>query len=514
MSIRLHTGLLKTNAAWTSVMEQTGLAWEKTDFRKDLNREYGVIIINKTPDTTEAGQLAEYLQSGGAVLEVYDNLLPDTSGSVSFRKVKTLINRPVHGAFMHIPYADIYGTAGLHADGKVLEGMIHVSTVQDKGLKAYFGADISALIQQEAYSRKRYYNPIGGNPDELVSTVSKENLSDAFISLLRSLYVERGLPFVRKWTSPYKEPVCAFRIDSDFGDQESIRTLAEAADAEGMKMTWFLHVKAHEDWLNEFHKLQEQGHEIALHGYRHVTGTDSEKVQANMQKGLDLLQKQNFRPTGFCAPYGIYNEALKKALKHFEFMYSSEFTFTADGVPVRPVDSELPLQIPVHPICTGSLNRQHLSEHEMTAYFGSVIRNKAARKEPVLLYHHPLQPGLMAFRKAMQKLTALSYRNITFGEFAEFWNNRNNAEFTARTDGNTLITEAEKTENQWLQVSQDSQKYDIIPLGNNRTELTGNAPFEYSAAHHPSGDEIEALRKKDLKLLKTNILDWKNRNRI
>src|SRR5690606_24650264 len=98
-------------------------------------------------------------------------------------------------------------------------------------------------------------------------------------------------------------------------------------------------------------------------------------------------------PAGFCAPYGIWNKALSRALAEMDFEYSSEFTFAYDGFPIQ-IDKNLPLQIPIHPICPGSLNRHRQTESEINTYFDFIINNKLSRFEPVLLYHHPMQKGI------------------------------------------------------------------------------------------------------------------------
>ena len=63
-----------------------------------------------------------------------------------------------------------------------------------------------------------------------------------------------------KWRFPTSKPIITLRIDSDFGTQESLRTLYELADSYSAILTTFLHVKAHEDWLDWFAQWSNHEH--------------------------------------------------------------------------------------------------------------------------------------------------------------------------------------------------------------------------------------------------------------
>ncbi len=73
------------------------------------------------------------------------------------------------------------------------------------------------------------------------------------------------------------------------------------------------------------------------------------------------------------------------------FEYSSEFSYDYDNLPSVPRlrHGEGTLQLPIHPICIGSLKRHSYSDKQMIQYFENVIQRKLASSEPIIFYHHP-----------------------------------------------------------------------------------------------------------------------------
>lgn len=511
MKQRLCIGIQKRNAAWNAVLNQLGVWFEEVNYNLELNREYSVIILNKKPEKAQHSALKSFVINNGSLLEVADNLVFLKRSQTRSSHEDTLINDEREGFLSHISHVDVHAKVRLHKNDELLEGLIHLSPDNHSNL-AFLGVDAAQLLQTSGYIRKQFVSRNGEYPDEIVSKVSKHELVEVLKAVLKELHFRRSLPYIEKWTSPTTKPVFCFRIDSDFGDKESMDNLYEILHKHQKLATWFLHVEAHEDWLSHLKTYQNQ--EIALHGYEHGASDSFKKVSRNIQTGKEHLEKANIDFSGFCAPYGIWNTALKKALKNSGFEYTSEFTFCYDGLPLQPVEDQLPLQVPIHPICTGSLNRRKYSIEDMKGYFGDVLLNKLSRFEPALFYHHPLQPGLRAIDHLLKLSDTHEFKNLTFGEFAAFWKERERFTFEAYlTDGKVTI-EKSSDPDKLIQVSINHSGFDLVSTSEDIINLTKTTKLKYSNPYLPQPEQVQEIRKRDLKLLKTSLLDWKNRGQL
>ncbi|MDR9419019.1 polysaccharide deacetylase family protein [Gracilimonas sp.] len=509
MKKRLCIGILNLSTEWSNLLDDVGVWYEQVDFKNPLVNNYSLIILNKRLASAQVLQVEHFLENGGTVLEMKDIHPFTKKGYIESDDADTLLNRSKHPAFEHIHSVDLYADVCLHKETKLLGGLIHFQ-VWKKGVVGFFGADIIALFSRDKYHRKKFYSPGNKFPNEIVNSVSKHELKDAFTITLRELHHRSGLPYIQKWTSPKKAPVFCFRIDTDFGDKKSIDNLYEVLNEHQIKGTWFLHVKAHEKWLDHFKTFEEQ--ELALHGYEHGTSNSSKKMQSNIEKGLKLLQKAGIEPIGYCAPYGIHNKALKQALGDFDFRYTSEFTFKYDGFPTQTGLKNSPIQLPIHPICTGSLNRLNYSESDMAAYFAQVMEMKIGRHEPVIFYHHPLQPGLDVISHLMELVNHKLLTNMTFHEFEAFWKRRALANFEAWYENNSIQINC--TDNKLhFQVFNTQNGFNRVRAGQ-QTDLEKTPDFEYSNSYLLSIPEVKNMKAFDIRLIKTSLLDWKNRIRL
>ena len=270
-------------------------------------------------------------------------------------------------------------------------------------------------------------------------------------------------------------------------------------------------MEAHEGWLDRFKSFSVQ--EIGLHGYEHGTSTSYENAFHNIEKGLQLLRDEGMEPTGFCAPYGIWNQTLDEVLQQFNFGYSSEFTLACDGLPFYPSE-HLPLQIPIHPVCTGSLSRKRAPLGTMKRYFEQVLENKIAGFEPVIFYHHPMQPGLEVWDSIFGKVNDLGLTKLTFRDFAAFWEKRTNAHFEAYVYPGRDQVQLKSTSGLLIQQSKDHSSFSLNHMSEEIIHVSEPPTFEYGERYLPSAQEIESMRSYKLDLLKTSFLDWKNRKRI
>lgn len=511
MKQRLCVGIHKLNPEWEQVLEQAGIWFEKLDYSSISTEQYSVIILNGNVGNKEKNALSDYVQKGGALLEAGAGQIYYSASEYSRKKHKTVINTSENPAFAHIPFIDIYAKAATHWDSSILNGLIHFKPIQ-QGVVAFLGLNVPALLNARGYERRRFFNPTHAYADEIVSKTGKAEIVHVFEALLRELHSIRKLTYIKKWTSPAERPVFCFRIDSDYGDKDSINALYKLIRQYKIPATWFLHVQAHEPWLGHFKQFEDQ--EIALHGYEHAYSRSATKNFKNIEEGLTRLRRIGIEVSGYCAPYGIWSKGLARGLSKFDFTYSSEFTFAYDGWPQWPGSGSLPLQIPVHPICTGSMQRKNLSEQAMETYFHFIINNKAARFEPVLFYHHPLQSGLMCWEHIFKRVNAEKYTKLTFADFATFWKHRRAMSFQAFAEGDEIEIRCESAPDLWLQISSGHAAFHLTPARNSRIQLSQIPKFEYSKQYLPEPGQVEEMRTKDFKLIKSSLLDWKNRNRL
>ncbi|MBO6524496.1 MAG: DUF2334 domain-containing protein [Balneolaceae bacterium] len=511
----LCIGILELTPGWKSILDQIGVWYEEVESFGDLFTSYSVIIINKPVSEEVEHQLHEFNDAGGSIFETPSG---DTFSHARFtvtKKIKSLINNGNIPFLDHISFLDVYSEAHLYNGQTNFDGLIDFEKIED-GIVCNFGINPDELIANNEYNRKRFFFKKKKHPDELVSRVSKKELVDLITSLLKELHFQQGLPFVNKWTSPKEHPVFAFRIDSDFGDKESVKSLHKIGKTNQVPMTWFLHVQAHEDWLNLFHEFE--GQEIALHGYEHGTSTSYEQVFNNIEKGLQLLKDVGFSPEGFCVPYGIWNKTLAEVLQKFNFKYSSEFTVGYDGIPFYPIHNNAgsnTLQIPIHPICTGSLNRKNASFQEMKEYFAKVLEGKLNRYENVVFYHHPLQPGTEIWNDIFSKVNDLKLTKLSLNEYASFWKKRLYTQYSVSIDTeNNALSFSGELGNLLLQVSSSHTSFELVQA-NGDNEVKSSGEFKYhTQTKKLSESEIEELKGDKFQLIKTSLLDWKNRIKL
>lgn len=508
---RLCIGIVELTTGWKVILDQIGVWYEVLDFEKKLNLNYSVIILNKAINEDEEDILHAFNNEGGSILETQNGETFSYARYTVTKKVVHLDNAHYLPFLEHIDSLDIHSKAELYNGFDNFDGIIDFEK-HEKGIVCNLGLNPDELIEDNSYSRKRFFFKEGKHPDELVSDVSKNELIQVLISLLKELHLQQGLPLVNKWTSPKEQPVFAFRIDSDFGDQESILKLYEIGKTHNIPMTWFLHVQAHEDWLDLFKGFE--GQEIALHGYEHGTSNSYENIFNNIEKGLQLVRDAGFNPKGFCAPYAIWNDTLAEVLQTFELEYSSEFTIAYDGLPLHPIHNGKELntiQIPIHPICTGSLNRKKISIEEMKEYFLTVMDSKLARHENVAFYHHPMQSGTELWDEVFSKVSEQNLCALSFSEYADFWKTRIQSKFEAYLDPETkAITLSGEATSNFMQVSGSHTDFELLKV-NGQQEVQSSGKFNYYDKKPLNKEDLKELRSKKLQLIKTSLLDQKNR---
>lgn len=508
MKRSLCIGIYDLSPAWESILDQIGVWYHEITTESDLFSSFSLIIVNQKICTEKIQKLNDYLNQGGNIIFINDDHGFMPNKRLRRKYLKRVYNDLKLYGFYHIPYLDLYTRVKTNGSAQ-LSGLIRFNK-KSKGHVACIGFDPADLIFRTRYQRKQFLSTDGDEPDEIVNEITKGYLSDLFLQIVKELHFRTGLPLIRKWTSPDIKPVFCFRIDSDYSDKHHIDKLYSKLNKHNIKATWFLHVKAHENWLEHFKEFQNQ--EIALHGYRHGTSTSESKVTDNINEGLYRLTKLGFDVNGYCAPYGIYNNALKRSLDHFEFKYTSEFTYAYDSFPIKTQNG--PLQVPIHPICTGSLNRKGYDKKRMLSYFHEVMDRKIENNLPVVFYHHPLQPGSGLFESIFNRVNEEEITNLTFGEYADFWYRRQKCSFKAYVIGNNIQFKNVSDTSQLFELFYQHDDSQLVVSKNSGPSIIKKRTIEHNLIQ---ANELTAKNQgliNKIRLLKTSILDFRNRKRL
>lgn len=508
MKKRLCIGLVSPSTTLISLLDSIGVWYEEIDFSKSLDF-YCILIIDggSSLSKEEIQFIKDFRITQGSVLEISTNPM-FYSVAVIRKSVKAVSNKISNSEFDRVSHLDIYSTCAFSPSSTLFSGLVDFQKDFDQNTLGFIGLDLRNLPSSSDYIRKRFLSHFGVQPDEMVNKVSRDALCDVIDLSIQKLLRVQHLPFIKKWTSPKPKPIFGFRIDSDYGTKESLQEIYFLLNKHEIKATWFLHIKAHEDWLHYFKQLK--GQEFALHGYEHGCSNSDKKIYSNIETGLSKLKKADIQSYGFCAPYGIWNEGLEKAISSYDFLYTSEFTTGYDGVPFYQGDLSN-LQIPVHPICTGSLSRKRYSSADIQSYFLDTYKRKRQLFKPILFYHHPLQIAWNIFDEIFAQANSDKLTNLTFREYAEFWNRRHNLEFSAFLENDQISTESNDP-SLLLYISNSFDSFDLIPSKTQTIPKEIKATFKYETPSLPSQEELEKLNRNRFELMKTSFIDWKNRH--
>lgn len=447
--MKLRAALLGPSRGWEQLLLQEGFPWAVADPEREDLGEYSLVILHGPLSGRAKGAVEEYVMRGGALL----GDAASCRGLAGMTARDEFIEYVTGDGSMPFPspaLADIGLPGAVAGEAKMLRTQqnsfaVFAGPVGEGWVVALpFAAD-EALADARAH-HKPFYAPFDRLPSERVSTVAKGEVRHLVRDALAFLHARRGIPYVHLWYYPAGvRSVFAFRVDSDAASRPDVDRLYELSRRHDVPLTWFLDVQSHESWLFHFAAMTSQ--EIGVHCYRHQVSGDREENRANFGKAKGMLEEAGFSPDGFAAPFGIWSRGLAGVTRELGFRYSSEFSYAYDTLPFAPFGRSevfgVP-QIPVHPICPGTLRQAGYTEQRMQQYFSMVASWKVARQEPLFFYHHP---GHQAWEtvESLFSLSALpGVRAMTLGDFARWWGKR------------TSVTPELSMEKGWLAVDRGS----------------------------------------------------------
>ncbi|MEK7262906.1 MAG: polysaccharide deacetylase family protein [Bacteroidota bacterium] len=422
----LHIGLLHYNAGWFTILQQEGVSFSVVQKENISLQCCSVIILNGFPDAQEKELLLAYLKSGGAIL----------TASKYLAKIFSIKTSLLPAKYLSALQSNIFSNNALIDVGKFLLRInnanelptnynFHSTFVGEMGggFIICFPFDAGELLPDTRITTKYFYSATKRKPSERVSLVSKNEIRKLVATSLAYLHQKQNLPYLHLWYYPdAAKNLFAFRIDTDYGTEKEIDELYSLLSKHSVRGTWFLDVKSHRAYLKKFAQMKEQ--EIGVHCFEHQTYSRFERNAKNIERAEELLADARILPNGFAAPFGDWNTELNRTLEEFSFRYSSEFAYDYDNLPSYPMLYERVgkiLQMPVHPVCIGSLRAAKMNEQQLADYFQRTIQQKTAQNEPLFFYHHPKDGFHSALTSLFETISNANIRNVTMNEFAEWW---------------------------------------------------------------------------------------------
>jgi hypothetical protein len=440
--VNLGVGLTHRSSSWEHWCGQEGIPWSVVQFGEPMIVDgYAAIVLTAPPDREQSAALEQYVRGGGAIL-AYAPYAAGFCGS-HFRHEHVDYLLP-GGRITDVGVVDLELGCAIPVEANAL-----ITSTGSPALfigplwGGYCGLlpfDLPDVLHDTRARTRQFPAHRERLPFERVSAVAKGEALYVVGRLLEVLFASRGLPLVRKARFPDgAKTMVVFRVDSDGGSRDEVEHLHHLAQRFETPISWFLDVRSHETWLDAFRKVE--GDEVGLHCYDHTVFPDYTRNLDNIQRAISVLSTAGIDVEGFAAPQGRWNEQLAAAVDDCGFLYSSEFSYMYDGWPIVPETGArrfAAMQVPVHPICTGSLKRVGYSEPQMSQYFEMVIDHKVRRGEPLVFYHHPKDTFPRAVEHLLGTLQSHGPRT-TMGRFARWWELREGVSFTVTSAQNAGI---------------------------------------------------------------------------
>lgn len=471
----------------------------------------------------EKKTLHDYTAEGGAVICEAENARAVFKINLKISYIKFLYSESDE-LFNNYLICDLYNNCKIPGNANHLANQDKIKSVLKlsvgKGNLIVFPEKFIPSIHKIGSIRKNFYSEFSNSfTSEQVSSVSKGIIRNHVQKALEYLFHKRGLPFVHLWFYPNgARNIFSFRIDTDMGSKEEIDSLNNLLQNYNISATWFVETKSSQSWIDLFSKLNNQ--EISYHCYRHKNFFSSKKNEENIAKGLKVLENAGIKPKGYAAPYGEWNSKVGEAIDNFNFLYSSEFGFAYDTLPLFPYyksDFSKTLQIPIHPVSVGRLHWGGHSEENMVKYFSGIIDQKLLFNEPIILYTHPFEKRLNVFEKVFESIInyniEISKVNnsiikkipiLTFSEFTEWWKKRLAVKWSAEVkNGKVFIDSINADESIKCRAIYPSGENCILSATKDESLKIEEEKIEFHPLVNPDG-----LRKRTVKMIKYDILGY------
>ncbi len=426
----LHCALVHGAEAWKQVLIQCGVPLSEGHGAVFDPVRASVLAVDGRLSREDAEGLRDVLARGGAVIGAAADIAPAIGMPTRKSHVRYLVDERRD---RWCDLLDLDGQCVIPREANVLR--------TDQGDAAIFAGEVGggwAVLLPFDFQKvwegfaKRYRqfpSHADRQPFELVSSVSRADLTFLIGKALEFLHHRRGLPYARLWPFPGEAPgVFAVRLDSDKASRGDIEDFIRCSRESGAPFTWFVDTGSHGTYLDVFRGLQDQ--EIGIHCHRHVVYRSVDDFRTDIRLARAHLAKEGIQPKGYAAPFGEWTAELGEAIDDSQLAYSSEFTLGYDGFPFSyrsKTKRYATPQIPVHPISTGALRRAGYPPKRMVAYYASVIRRKMARQEPVFLLDHPVHRNHRVIAEVVTEAVRRGAIPVRFLDYLRWWQRREDA---------------------------------------------------------------------------------------
>lgn len=502
--MKIKIGLVHHSSGWAQLCVQEGIPYSVIELSsQDIAEECSILVVNRELTPTERENVEKYLRNGGSVVGYTGHLLGVAGIEGTAQQLKYIV----------ADHEDIFSNVyllDLGVQGVVPRGANSLRTDTGTfaiaagplagGFAVVLPFDIEAAFLDVRPANKNFYFKTERLPSERVSLVGKGELRLLLHDAFKYLHHARGVPHIHLWYFPNDlRNVFAFRIDSDGASKSEIDALYQLARDNEIAMSWFLDVKSHEQWLRHFTYFV--GQEIGLHCYKHQTYPSYEANLKNIMRGLQEMRRAGIQSSGFTAPFGIWNPELARAIDEAGVEYSSEFSYSYDTLPsfTEMNGRSRVLQVPIHPICIGSMNRIGYTASQMHEYFSMVIMQKLSRSEPLFFYHHPTHQRWDVVGELFRLVRQPGIENMTMSGYAQWWNRRIGLRFAMDFDGENINIEppdALVPSDVWLHVVNPDGRELTLPL-NKSINLKSGHPWVAPSKPMPPPDDIRHIREFD-----------------
>jgi hypothetical protein len=471
MNVRI--GLTAHSPAWEQLLEQEGATYEPVDLQAGCSPDaFSVVVVTRPLPESLTGPLREYLKGGGAVIGSAAFL--GSLGGGEPRKEKLRYIRAEPGdRFASMGLLDVDADCWILREANALRTQDNTFALfagpWQGGFAVILPFDAGQLVMDDRAASRNFTFSMDRLPAERVSAVGKGALRQLLHAAFEFLHHERDLPYVHRWHFPDgRRNVFAFRIDTDGAPQQDVEDLYGLAREHDVPLTWFLDVGAHEAWLRRFSGMV--GQEIGVHCYEHEVLARADVARRNLLRARHAMERVGLRAKGFAAPFGVWSTELARVMDEMGFLYSSEFSFAYDTLPLYPgisgrnVDT---LQVPIHPICIGTMVRVGYSRPAMMRYFAGVVARKLQLGEPLFFYHHPAHRRHDVVLDLFHRIKSSGIDALTLGEYAGWWKLRELWKPQITSDQNAIhvgdAVPAAGAERVWLALSCAGGRYALVP---------------------------------------------------
>lgn len=431
--------LLSGQPHWRSLLQQEGVPFDAINTTSAGETTAAVLVLDRRPAGPELSVVDRQLRAGRAVLAGSDSIPVLLGRSRSRSAYVRFIEPDSSSQFTMLGLLDVdqwtHIPAGAQAgitDGGC--GAVFIGSIGN-GPVAILPFELERLLGRNRSAMRHFRLASDRLPAEAVSGVPRGEVRRLIGNCLRGLLDRLGLPYVR--LSPFP-PGCrglgGLRVDTDAAIGADLDSTIDLAHRLGLTFTWFINTSLMPSEVPLPGAIIDSRQDIQLHCFRHRAYSDYKRALDDITTGIQQLADAGVRPSGYAAPYGEWSPGLQRAISDAGLDYSSEFGYAYDDLPVWPIlgrGASRALQVPVHPICIGSLRRTRAVDEQVKQYYGELIRHRIARREPCLLYDHPTSTQTGVLESVVADLRRNCGHWTTITEYANWFRMRQRVKYAA-----------------------------------------------------------------------------------